>query len=1405
VASDLVAIRMGDDLRLSINATTDGLTLVGYYADAGDWSVATGTGEMPLGDFLSSLVAPTAGETPYALALAQYRRSVERAYLANLGAQGYAQESDGAWHRYVSYVYSSGSSTTHDIDFGVVFDTLQLDDATVSAGGAERVQLGSQTTSASQAVPRIRLAADGGSVLVQGEVSPYFMPSSVNAGYNGYSINSQDVRVGVIDSAGNYLGSWIYPAAAFADAQVLLQNSVSAGQISYTTTTYTSRWELKSHFITVGEANNRLYVAGGTAVDGGAGNDSISGNGYNSGYSGVLPVFLYGNDGDDTLKGGVGDDFLVGGAGQDVLDGGEGADRYFLENEAAGDLIVDRGETWKWEGSWSGNGEPVIFPTIASENDVVVFPDGVKVSDLRFSWGDELISMSYQTHKRLGSESSPEERQSMAAVLTLSWGVDNRVRIYMPNAELAPAGIEEFRFSDGTLLTRAQLLALAPSYDLDPRERPNVIAGSGALAGYGGDDSISGGSAHDFIDGGDGDDVLMGGDGDDYITGGRGADVLIGGDGNDYLGFGGLEFWGAGNVYRGGAGNDALIGTVSSDIYEFEMGDGHDVIRDFFHQSDYFYGDYLDLYYGGSLFFQAAGAPDDFSLDFDTDWQELAKAWSYRGKDTIRFGAEVRPEDIQVSLEDGALLLRHINGLDSVRVESGILGKESPIGRIEFADGTVWRKSALGDFSTEEVIGSAASEVLLGTEGVDEFWSGAGDDVMNGLDGHDIYHFALGDGADVIVENLRRAVTPNENEGAFGGEVRFDGGLEASHLSVSRNGDDLVFGIVGQNDSLTIQAWFAEPGRIDRFVFADGSSWDAAAIEQQLVANRAPEIGELLQEAAVREGELLAIQVPASAFVDPDGDPLVLSASLGDGSALPTWLHFDVATGTFSGRPPTGSAEQLLLTVTASDSHAASASQQFRLFVTTAAIQTGSGGNDNLVATWGDALLLGGGGNDRLQGGWGSDTLVGGTGDDILIAGGGARNVLLGGEGNDQLLADWGADILDGGEGNNFIQAGGGNNTITAGAGNDVISADWGNDVINAGDGDNQINAGGGNNRINSGSGNDTISTDWGDDVIDAGDGDNRISVGFGYNQITSGAGNDTITADGTNRIFSGGGNDVITISWGNDTIDGGAGDDLIKAGGGNDSLTGGDGSDVLQGGDGNDRLTDTTGANLFDGGAGKDALIGGDGNELYVGGRGNDRLETGGGHDVLLFNRGDGQDTVVATADSSLTLSLGGNIAYGNLTLRKSNDNLVLGLGNGDQITFKDWYAAAPVRPLSTLQVMAEAMAGFNVGGADPLRDQKVEHFDFAGLAGAFDAARTSDPYLSQWTLVDAMLDFQIGGSDTAAVGGDLAYQYGRNGTLAKIGLTAAQDVMGGEGFGAQMQALRPLDGLQGGSVRLS
>ena len=241
-----------------------------------------------------------------------------------------------------------------------------------------------------------------------------------------------------------------------------------------------------------------------------------------------------------------------------------------------------------------------------------------------------------------------------------------------------------------------------------------------------------------------------------------------------------------------------------------------------------------------------------------------------------------------------------------------------------------------------------------------------------------------------------------------------------------------------------------------------------------------------------------------------------------------------------------------------------------------------------------------------------------------------------------------------------------------------------------------------------------------------------------------------------------------------------------------------------MSGGAGNDVLADTVGAGYFNGGSGNDSLRGDGAADFYLGGAGNDSINPGTGADVIAFNLGDGQDTIAASIGSDNVLSLGGGIAYADISLRKSGNHLVIDIGASDRITLANWYASPDNRSVPTLQVIAEAMADFDAGGADPLRDNRVERFDFAGLVGAFDAARTANPGLSSWAITNALTQFHLSGSDTAALGGDLAWQYGRNGTLAGMGVNAAQEVLGDAQFGVQAQQLRPLAGLQEGAVRL-
>jgi trimeric autotransporter adhesin len=265
--------------------------------------------------------------------------------------------------------------------------------------------------------------------------------------------------------------------------------------------------------------------------------------------------------------------------------------------------------------------------------------------------------------------------------------------------------------------------------------------------------------------------------------------------------------------------------------------------------------------------------------------------------------------------------------------------------------------------------------------------------------------------------------------------------------------------------------------------------------------------------------------------------------------------------------------------------------------------------------------------------------------------------------------------------------------------------------------------------------------------------------------------------------------------------LDGTPGDDLIEGRDGNDRLHGKRGVDILQGGKGNDELKDRDGNTLFDGGRGNDRMTGGRDDDFFAGGRGNDRLQLGGGNDVVAFNKGDGVDRLFGQRQDGV-LSLGGGIRYEDLRFSKQGSDLVLKTGGSDRIVLEDWYRGK--QSIVTLQVVAEAMAGFSQNSGDPLRNDRVEVFDFRQLVQAYDNARACQRNLQNWKLMSELLDAHLDGSDRAAFGGDVAYRYGMTGSLAGMGWGAARDTVAAQDFGGEMQALQPAADVNAGPVKL-
>ncbi|MDE2310172.1 MAG: hypothetical protein KGL01_05015, partial [Betaproteobacteria bacterium] len=316
------------------------------------------------------------------------------------------------------------------------------------------------------------------------------------------------------------------------------------------------------------------------------------------------------------------------------------------------------------------------------------------------------------------------------------------------------------------------------------------------------------------------------------------------------------------------------------------------------------------------------------------------------------------------------------------------------------------------------------------------------------------------------------------------------------------------------------------------------------------------------------------------------------------------------------------------------------------------------------------------------------------------------------------------------------------------------------------------------------------------------------------------------------------------------DWLRGGAADDVLVGGSGNDVLEGGAGNDTLIGGiplgatiagapvvaeqcsdsnngedshhadehgdsDGHSHHDDEHGKpgnNLLNGGAGNDTLIGGAGNDLLIGGTGNDTLNTGLGADIIAFNRGGGQDIVLASAGADNTLSLGGGIRNSDLAFRHVGNDLILeagptSTGSGqasDQITFRDWYASPSNHSIANLQMISNVMSKSMQDSHDKLEGKAVWQFDFGALVKNFDQAVAAKGATDHWALANALLDKHLEHSSEGVLGGDLAWQYGTNGSLASVSLNAAQDVLGNSSFGANPQQVHKLSGLKDGVAML-
>lgn len=154
----------------------------------------------------------------------------------------------------------------------------------------------------------------------------------------------------------------------------------------------------------------------------------------------------------------------------------------------------------------------------------------------------------------------------------------------------------------------------------------------------------------------------------------------------------------------------------------------------------------------------------------------------------------------------------------------------------------------------------------------------------------------------------------NANGDAVGGEIR---------VNISTAGSQLLPEIRALANDAWVVVW--ESGD------QDGS--EKGVYQRIFWINDAPTAKAIPQQTATEE-QTFSFTLAADTFKDPDPfDSFILSAKLASGASLPAWLHFDAATGEFSGTPGNDDVGTLLIRVTATDTSGATGSTVLKLLM----------------------------------------------------------------------------------------------------------------------------------------------------------------------------------------------------------------------------------------------------------------------------------------------------------------------------------------------------------------------------------------------------------------------------------------------------------------------------------------
>jgi Ca2+-binding RTX toxin-like protein len=296
--------------------------------------------------------------------------------------------------------------------------------------------------------------------------------------------------------------------------------------------------------ITTGSADDYLIANGGNdIVAAGDGNNTVrGGDGDDILSAGAGNDSIGGGAGSDTINAGAGADTIIGDGGADTIDGGDGDDTIYGDSDIQPNSYGPDGADLIHGGLgndniYAGRGDDTIFAEGGNDiirgdagadyidggdgDDVISGFGGNDVDDLKI---DVLIGGAGNDELRAGYGDSADGGSGLD---TLSYdGFGASAGINVDFSQLTSGG--SITIGGGTISNIEYISGLSGTNYAD-----TIIAGatSGSgigLAGWGGDDHLTGTTALDYINGGNGDDVIAGRGGYDHISGGAGSDTILG-------------------------------------------------------------------------------------------------------------------------------------------------------------------------------------------------------------------------------------------------------------------------------------------------------------------------------------------------------------------------------------------------------------------------------------------------------------------------------------------------------------------------------------------------------------------------------------------------------------------------------------------------------------------------------------------------------------------------------------------------------------------------------------------------------------------------------------------------------------------------------------------------------------